>query len=63
MVFEIQCGKYHFMRVDAPTIGAAWRDRTEHCTEGFSKLARFRTVFPKTGHWQYLTPQALDETE
>jgi len=68
MVFEVQCGKYHFRRVDAETPGEAWRKSTDSLSPsiregGFAPLARFREKFPKVGRWHYITPQAFDGLE
>jgi len=63
MLFEIQCGQLRERRVEAHTIGQAWRSAVEGRGDMLSALARFRTLLPHRGKWQYITPQALERME
>ena len=56
-VYEIECGS-HKGRVEAATIGEAWRKLTDGKTRGFAELARWRV--PR-GVWLYVEPAALDK--
>ncbi len=56
--FEIHCGVHRGV-VEARDEFSAWRKVVGKATDGFSPLARFRTLWPRT-QWLYVVPRYLD---